>query len=164
MELARHSCASLTMEVYASADKARLRQAAEAAARHIEDNLASSPCCPYVAHEKNGEKRKVVKQVPPRTCVGSKMVGATGFEPATPRPPVIIYGGNIRIHGAILTSRTVLYPTCPPFFNGHGVQNRVQPKRITFNFAIRGRGQARLGVSLPCLRIDTTAEVHTTSA
>ena len=88
MELARHSCASLTMEVYASADKARLRQAAEATPRHIEDTLASSPCCSYVAHEENGKKREVVRKAPSKTYVGSKMVGATGFEPATPRPPV----------------------------------------------------------------------------
>jgi len=88
MELARHSCASLTMEVYASADKARLRQAAEAAARHIEDTLASSPCCSYVAHVENAQKREVVKKAPPKSYVSRRMVGATGFEPATPRPPV----------------------------------------------------------------------------
>ena len=88
MELARHSCASLTMEVYASADKARLRQAAEAAAERIEKAIAASPCGQCVENGRRPKKEKVVRESLPKTYVGGRMVGATGFEPATPRPPV----------------------------------------------------------------------------
>ncbi len=84
MELARHSTASLTMEVYASADQGRLREAAEAAARHIEDTLASQPCCARVAQKEIGKSVKVTNLRASMSCGGRGMVGGTGFEPVTP--------------------------------------------------------------------------------
>ena len=49
MELARHSSASLSMEVYASADPRRLRAATEAAVEHMKAAIGPSPSCTGVA-------------------------------------------------------------------------------------------------------------------
>ena len=54
MELARHSTASLSMNVYASVDPVRKRDAAQAAAKHLEEEIFSVPCCTYVPQAKTG--------------------------------------------------------------------------------------------------------------
>jgi len=84
MELARHSSASLTMEVYASAEPKRLRDAVEAAALHITRAKNGSPCCTDGANKDSPQKPSDVNHVETGSCSERKMVGATGFEPATP--------------------------------------------------------------------------------
>jgi len=83
MELARHSSASLTMEVYASAEPKRLRAAVEAAAQHISRQKNGSPCCTYGANKNTSQMVPDGSPTPAGSCGGRKMVGATGFEPAT---------------------------------------------------------------------------------
>jgi hypothetical protein len=55
MELARHSTASLTMEVYATAEAGRMRNAVESA-HHQLMNGSGPPCCTYVENENSGKR------------------------------------------------------------------------------------------------------------
>ncbi len=82
MELARHSTAALSMEVYASTDAARLRQAAEAASQHMKKAISDAACCKCVENPSRPKKDKVITQRKKKTYRGIRMVGATGFEPA----------------------------------------------------------------------------------
>jgi integrase len=54
MELARHSAASLSMEVYAKPNRERTRQAAEAAAQQIQQAISASECCICAAQQVAG--------------------------------------------------------------------------------------------------------------
>jgi len=81
MELARHSSASLSMEVYATVDPRRLREAAEAAAAHVKAAVS-------VVSMQTGCKRVMAAgggaDIPPDESGGlelAEMVGAIGFEP-----------------------------------------------------------------------------------
>ncbi|MBI5090902.1 MAG: tyrosine-type recombinase/integrase [Candidatus Hydrogenedentes bacterium] len=83
MELARHSTASLSMEVYASADDARLRRAVEAATKHLDQDHQASPCCKYVAGDSSSATQEDIKKDPEGPYDELVMVGDTGLEPVT---------------------------------------------------------------------------------
>ena len=76
MELARHSAASMTLDVYASSKPAMLRAAVESAAAHIRSVVDNPECGAGVA-------RAVGESVSP-IDITSNMVRATGVEPARP--------------------------------------------------------------------------------
>lgn len=83
MELARHSSAALSMEVYASAEPKRLREAAEAAAEHVKATVSAMSMqtgCKQKAAVAGGEDAS-----PEETgaLVGAGVVGDTGLEPVT---------------------------------------------------------------------------------
>ena len=78
MELARHSAASMTMDVYASADAQRVHAAADAAAEHLTGSLRGAH---MVIRPKGGAGADDVKSSAPRASGKGKVVGASGFEP-----------------------------------------------------------------------------------
>jgi integrase len=84
MELARHSAATMSMDVYASAKPALLRAAVESAAQHIRRTVEAEPCCTGVASAKavNGSDSDNGSDDPDLQDL--KVVRATGVEPARP--------------------------------------------------------------------------------
>ena len=83
MALARHSTAQLSMEVYASADPVRLREATEAAAKHIQGVMYAAACCTRVAKKVAGGEGSIVTASAAKTLPRLRVVGATGLEPVT---------------------------------------------------------------------------------
>ncbi len=69
------------MDVYASAAPARLRAAAESAARHYEDTPRGTH---LVRGMISAEEKTVIKKGPEGPFKGLAMVGDTGLEPVTP--------------------------------------------------------------------------------
>ena len=83
LELARHSTASLSLDVYTRRRPARLRAAAEAVSQHIHEITADPACCAGVARLAVGAEGDPVTPSHTNGCGEKKLVGATGFEPAT---------------------------------------------------------------------------------
>jgi len=68
MALARHSTASLSMEVYASAEPERLRDAAQAAARQLGEAVSEAAWCARGAQAAQGGGEGIITQGPEGPC------------------------------------------------------------------------------------------------
>lgn len=86
MELARHSTAAMSMEVYASPDPTRLQAAAEAAAQHVEDAVSRAACCTDVARAAVGAEGGAVSHAPTTDSDVIGVVSAAGSSPVSPTP------------------------------------------------------------------------------
>lgn len=84
MALARHSTAALTMETYAAADPARLREVAEAAEERVEQAVLAASCCTGVARKIAGGEGIAVSAKSGKGLQRLEMVGDTGLESALP--------------------------------------------------------------------------------
>ena len=84
MELARHSAATMSLDIYASVKPALLRAAVESAAQHVRNTVKASASCADVASVavSNGADSISRKQEPGFGEL--KLVRATGVEPARP--------------------------------------------------------------------------------
>ena len=84
MTLARHSSATMSMDVYAKAKPDLLRATAEAATERVKKAVAASACCTGVASAKVVNSESRASEGADMTLQELKMVGDTGFEPVTP--------------------------------------------------------------------------------
>ena len=84
MEMARHSSATMSMDVYAKAKPDLLRAAANAAAQSVKDAVSASACCAGVAQKVAGAERDAVSNDDERTLQEINNIGDTGLEPVTP--------------------------------------------------------------------------------
>jgi integrase len=84
MTLARHSTAQLSMEVYASTDPIRLREATEAAAQHVQAAINRVGCCIDAAKKVAGGEGSIVTTSAANSLPRLRMVGDTGLEPVQP--------------------------------------------------------------------------------
>jgi len=82
MELARHSAATMSLETYASAKPALLRNAIEKAKRHIEPVKEIESCCTDVAQALPEKQAAPAKFNAEADLSHSILVRATGVEPA----------------------------------------------------------------------------------
>ncbi len=83
MELARHSSATMSMDVYAKAKPELLRKAVAAAAETIDQAVAASACCTGVAQQVVGGNKNSASACGVSVKVISSRMGDTGFEPVT---------------------------------------------------------------------------------
>jgi integrase len=83
MEMARHSTATMSMDVYAKPKPDLLRHAAEAAAQRIKGVLEETDCGTGVERGISKNTPAAVSTSQQRDKVGLKMVGDTGLEPVT---------------------------------------------------------------------------------
>jgi integrase len=90
MEMARHSTATMSMDVYAKAKPDLLRTAAEAAAQHIKDAISASACCAGVAQAVSGMATPHISRASQSTLQEVKGIGDTGLEPVTGARPIRI--------------------------------------------------------------------------
>ena len=82
MTLARHSTATMTMEVYASADPALLHSAAAAAAEHVRQAISRTSCSGFVPRVVNAEMEVTANLSDSTTSGKQSMVPRAGLEPA----------------------------------------------------------------------------------
>ena len=82
MELARHSAATMSLETYASAKPALLRDAVEKARRHIDPAKENGSCCTGVAQAVIEKQAAPAKYNAEADLSHSNLVRATGVEPA----------------------------------------------------------------------------------